>query len=455
MSKYEQAIYSWIAKREEGVTAADIPEIKYIFFQHLRPAINQNRIEEIEKMLSDLATVLSTSGGTVAGKGGTIRYKGTNTFLNYLYEKIFEAIHEQYKKATNEIVRGMRKPNRTDFERVRLLQLPNRFFSSWIENYVPDVTVPQESLKIGERQKLTPQTKRQFEKPAKSVIRKPRVRKQDLPISPAEGGPFKVTEPLTVARYQDWPSKFLMFQPLKEGSESSGGNEGLGEMVYGTLKMLRSLAENDQLPERLDDLVLLRQQARFWIEEFFNFILAPCDFANPSDIQIDQMYSKYRIHIMVPLIKLALFTSNQQEVNKLREASQKETKSDEVYQRLMSPIMTTPQWREYLTVHFPDAARVLFNESPTPQALAFYQRYGQIVSTLRRIQELFVDRPAASPTRPDRLDMGRARKRKAPEVEVVIIDDEEDEVDVDEVVIIDDDGIEDNEEEVEFIDIVN
>uniref|UniRef100_A0A6C0BN88 Uncharacterized protein n=1 Tax=viral metagenome TaxID=1070528 RepID=A0A6C0BN88_9ZZZZ len=418
MSKYDAAIENWAVARDQGNVRPDLREIQYLFAEHLKPALcaaldrgDPEAWKKIAQIFSDFSSVFTSSGKSREGAAGTVRFSGTNRFLDYLYTQVYQDLHRQYQESNQEIVRGSRRPSTRDRNRIRVLQYPDRFFSNWITDYVPDVTAPQESLKIGDRPKLSG-GKRQFQKTA---VQKPRKPKGEQMISPAHGGAFKVKEPFNVAQFRDWPSRFLMYQPIQDGVEPSGGNEGLGKMVYYTQDMLKGLAENNKLPRRIDDLVLLHQQARFWTEEFFDFVVNPCDFTNPGDLQNDQVYSKYRTQVLVPLIKLALFTLKSSAVDPLRQRAVEDSGSDQAYQTLMSPVMHLDQWREYVSVHFPDAARVLFNENPSADAVRFYQKYDQIMPTLRRIQELFVG-PAPERRRPQRKmapQMG-VRKRRPP-----------------------------------------
>lgn len=396
---YELQLDAWAVKRNDGNYYADIPEVNFLITSYLRPAIqkylnnqkDQKVKREVQEILNDMVRVMQTSG---TSKGAS--YPGTTRLMEFLYTNVFKELHDRFKENLNQVGRGVRQPSAEDRVISEILKVPNSFFPAWIQKYVPEVTQPLEPVRLGKRERLVTGFKKKSGGPKKVQLPP-----KEVITSPAEGGPFRVSEPLGVKPFMGWTSKVLMFQPIS-AKESSSGNEGLRKMVYDTEKMLTDLDLPAELP-RIDDLILLRQEARFWLEEFFNFLVEPCDFANPWELKNADTYSKYRTRVMVPLVKLSIMLNKKYYLTKLAIAH------PTVFGQLIEPIMTFQQWREYLSLHFPDAAALMFDGT----AHEFYQKNPAILSTLEKIQKLFVThQKAPQPPPEERMTPAPSQPRK-------------------------------------------
>jgi hypothetical protein len=389
---YRRALNQWARKRNDRLYE-DFTDIQYLIDNYLQRAAKcyidqtiKNQKTEASKCytilkngLNDMVKVLQTSGEMgVEGK-----HPGTTRFMKFLYDKFFKKGHETFKKSLSEVTRpGGRPPTVRDTAIRDILTLPNTYFPNWNTLFMPEITTilrpPQ-----AERPKLTG-------KPSKSSFEVATKKKRPAPppegtqvTARALGGAFPIKEPLGVKEFATWSSLVLMFQPISE-NEDSGGNEGLRKMVSRTRRMFTTLQKDDW--PRTDDLWLLRQEAQFWLEEFFNFLLTPCEFANPAYLENSHATSKYRTHVILPLTKLVLISQDRE-----KRIPEKAEQTSLVF----SPMMTQIQWREYLSLNFPDAAASLFGEEVKHPE--FFQEHAHILQTLKSIEDMFVF-PAAGQT---------------------------------------------------------
>lgn len=100
------------------------------------------------------------------------------------------------------------------------------------------------------------------------------------PISPASLGAFKYKEVYQIAGYKPWSSRLLI---ISEPENMRDLNQ-----IY--KQAIDAVIDSEKIV-RLDDLILLRQKARFWIEEFFNHIISPCQFTTPTILQCDDKFN--------------------------------------------------------------------------------------------------------------------------------------------------------------------
>ncbi len=94
---------------------------------------------------------------------------------------------------------------------------------------------------------------------------------------------------------------------------------------------------------------IIRNQAEFWMEEFFNFTLAPCEF-RPELPPVQNL----RVQLIVPIIKMLFAIQKAEQENQ-----------DEKYQVVFSePLFQEWQWRQILSILFPLTAMVYYQEIP-------------------------------------------------------------------------------------------
>jgi hypothetical protein len=103
---------------------------------------------------------------------------------------------------------------------------------------------------------------------------------------------------------------------------------------------------------------LLRNQAEFWIEEFLNFVVAPCEYK----AEFKQMQDM-RVQLMVPLLKMRAAL----------EKSIQEGTPAKFAVIFATPLFQPWEWREILSTLFPLTAMVYFREIPASgQAQSVY-----------------------------------------------------------------------------------
>lgn len=398
---YTKALDYWSNRRNRGDHNLDGDEIRYLIENHVKKAIdeymvaardnNVNAEKKAEKklrgVLNDMVEVLRQSGQPPLS--------GAKEFFGHLYKHVFQPGHQRFVNSLEAVARKERRMTTEDKAIQELLKIPCTFYPQWNFDFIPEIQCGTMLRDVGRRTPLSPPITRQNDekKKLKTVKRTGEavaVKKGPPVFAPAEGGLFRVGEPQEVAEFQKWNSKVLLWQPrfrIVNVNENIRNNRTLERIVNCTVEMLSTLDIPGDLP-RMDDLILLKQEAQFWLEEFFNFFVNPCDFSNPTELRTDENYSKYRQGILVPLVKLAALLNNTTFTQSLK------NENPIVFDQLMQPLMTLDQWKEYLSLNFPDAAALLFYDRA--QAINpdfFLNKYTGILSALEKIQELFVIRP--------------------------------------------------------------
>lgn len=113
------------------------------------------------------------------------------------------------------------------------------------------------------------------------------------------------------------------------------------------------------------DAMIVKNETRFWIEEFFATLIEPCNFAAPTTLLFGEQYNDtYRRRLMYHLLKLSHGAG-----------------SDPVVWQ--TPLLTRAQWREYLTMMYPIEGGAYFGEINAPVDRS-------VLEALRAIEDTWV-----------------------------------------------------------------
>lgn len=327
---------------------------------------------------------------------------GAYDFVKLMHDMVYRPLYDVYEENLRNRMGGQKSASDARLQAMlTMLRLPNDHFPTWNRTFFPRLA-QAEKVVTGQKTVLVTTAKRQ---PGKGLTVGGDKKKKLLKISSAAtneyaettgGGPFEVrARSYGISAFKEWDDSVLLFRPKELFNVPS--QYYLAEIAKQTLTMLAL-----KVPS-VDDLVLLKQQARFWLDEFFNNVVLPCTFAAPNLITSrgdGDVFAAYRLNVMPALFTLSFFLERPDLV---LEGGRNKAAVD----YLKRPIMTEGEWRQYMSMNFPQTAMVLFDEVPgtvtltsdaAKEAFQLAKRVAEetspIIPTLQKMQDLLIVKPA-------------------------------------------------------------
>lgn len=343
-------------------------------------------LQSLRGTLNDVAQVFA--------EGDT---RGYRDFLALLFERAsFANLYERWQQLLAQVTAAAAQGAARDNDAVRrlrreaaaareLLTVPAEYFGSAWSALTPDIS-EQITTNIGTRQSVLGE-RRTSTTPAKKKPPRVAVATADPDLAQRQArekqqqvdDPFPVSETYKESSVPD-PGVYVTSQYATTTGQYETSEQELLEMLN-TLQAL----QNSRAPlPTVAEFWMMRHEAGFWIEEFFNVSLASCDFSSPAIFEREQAFRRY---ILFNLLKLSLAAATQR---------------DRYQGALREPLFDAWQWREYMSTQFPLISMTLFDETPASGAAVALRQANPVppdayvLQALRFVEEFFVSAPPPS-----------------------------------------------------------
>lgn len=392
--RYRQITKAWEQLRNSGNVGVDnmpVQEFLYMLRQYVERYINNptsvTALTNIEKILSDAKDIIESTGPSS---------EGLDLFLPELFRRVYEDFYNEYLRDTGITAAqaGKQRRSRNDSRRMTAIRdvivLPTTLIgdSQWSKliqsiggsgkkEFAPRAIRP--SLRGSDAPSFSTTNddddedgdddiamEKSAAKKAKQEQQK-REEDEDRERKQTEYD-FEPIENMNKSRYKQTDLSWI----LDELTEKKGDSRRwtVAEMIAHQFSGQRR-RENREIP--MEDFWLVKNEVRFWIEEFFNSTLRPCNFATPSTLMNADQYEKFQTRIMYSLLKLTRAVADM--TGKLTP---------------QTALFTPAQWREYLSINFPAEAAVYFQERSDATIGNSNNVHEKVMSVLSNIEHTFV-----------------------------------------------------------------
>lgn len=358
----QRAVSQWALERGRGNLSLAIEAVRAIILQaqgvmreYIRAAgageanAREAALDQMRLLLDGVADVFAANN------------EGLSEFLDLQFRRVFSSSYARWQDLLLQITASATSAGgarnealvqswRSESDALRdILRVPLNYFGNTWASLIPDITQRRATARIGTRESVLGKrakksvARKAVTKEAKeaSIQRADNVERQRAKraVDQKDADPFPVVEPYAESSVPD-PSIYVTAQYQTDRVYKNGDDE-----LWAMVPTIVSLG-GQPLPS-LAEFWMLKHEAGFWSEEYFNVSLASCDFSAPAVLESD---SNFRRYIMFNLLKLAQAAT---------------TARDTRYQGALAvPLFTMTQWREYMSTQFPLSSIVYFQETP-------------------------------------------------------------------------------------------